>query len=331
MRKIALEEHFVTPELAGYSLAGAHASMSEESFGQFEKRLWEFDEMRIEAMDKASIDLAVLSVTTPGVQAEYDARKAVQRAREVNDILAREIQKHPTRFAGFAHLPLQSAAAAAQELTRCVRELGFKGAMINGHTNGHYLDEQMYLPFWECVQDLGVPVYLHPRDPYDLPHVYLGHPELLGATWSWTMETAAHALRMVLGGTFTRFPKLTLLLGHMGEALPYLLWRLDSRARIQSRQGRREHRPPSEIIRQNIMVTSAGMCSHPALLCALSALGDDRVLFSADYPYEDSCVAAQFIESAPVSEAVRAKICHGNAERILGLAVTREIPEKSIA
>lgn len=318
MRKIALEEHFTTPDLSGYA-HGPRSSMSQEIFRRFEKRLLEFDSMRLEAMDKAGIELAVLSVTTPGVQVEREARIAIRRAREANDFLAHVIQKHPTRYAGFAHLPLQDAKAAADELARCVEELGFKGAMINGHTNGLYLDEEMYLPFWERVQDLDVPIYLHPCDPYDLPHAYRGHPELLGATWSWTVETATHALRMVFGGTFDRFPKLRLILGHMGETLPYLLWRLDSRSRIQSRLDQGRGRLPSEVIRRNIVVTTTGVCSHSALLCALSALGDDSVMFSVDYPYEDCGVAAEFVETAPVSEELRAKICHGNAERLLRL------------
>ena len=320
MKKIALEEHFTTPVLSAYA-HGPGSSMNRQGFVQFEPRLLEFGDMRLEAMDKAGINLAVLSVTSPGVQAEPDAQLAVRRAREANDGLARVIADHPTRYAGFAHLPLQDANAAADELTRCVKDLGFKGAMINGHTNGHYLDEAMYHPFWERVQDLGVPVYLHPRDPFDRPHVYQGHPELLGATWSWTVETASHALRLVFGGVFDRFPKVTLILGHMGETLPYLLWRLDSRTRIQARLGggKEPGRLPSEVIRSNIVVTTTGVCAHPALICALSALGEDSVLFSVDYPYEDCSVAAEFIESAPISDATRAKVCHGNAERLLRL------------
>lgn len=318
MRKIALEEHFTTPALSGYA-HGPGSSMDRETFGRFATRLLDFGGQRLEAMDQAGIDLAVLSATTPGIQAERDARIAVSRAREANDVLAREIQKHPTRYAGFAHLPLQDANAAAEELARCVEELGFKGAMINGHTNGHYLDEDIYRPFWERVQELGLPVYLHPCDSFDLPHMYKDHPELLGATWSWTVETATHALRLVFGGTFDRFPQVTLVLGHMGETLPYLLWRLDSRSRIRAEASKGRGRLPSEVVRKNIVVTTTGVCSHPALLCALSALGEDSVMFSVDYPYEDCGTAAEFIETAPISEAVRGKVCHGTAERLLRL------------
>lgn len=316
MKKIALEEHFSTPELAGYAYAGAGSSRDRDGFARFERRLLEIGEQRIQAMDQAGIELAVLSVSTPGVQREPDAALALARARRANDHLAACIAKYPHRFAGFAHLPLQSPALAAAELARCVTELGFRGAMVNGHTNGHYLDEREFDPFWERVQALSVPVYLHPADSFDTPHMYAGHPELLGATWSWTVEAATHALRLVFGGTFERFPRVTVVLGHMGETLPYLLWRLDSRARVL---GRGQGRPPSDVIRRNFVVTTTGVCSHAALACALAALGEDRVLFSVDYPFEDCKVAAGFIESAPVDRRQLRKLCYENAERVLGL------------
>lgn len=317
MKKIALEEHFTRPELARYAAdlaSGRHSPIVE----RFQERLLDFGEMRLEAMDQAGIDIAVLSVTTPGVQAEPDAEVAVKRARIENDFLAREITKHPTRYAGFAHLPMQDPRAAAAELSRCVEQLEFKGAMVNGHTNGLYLDDRSYDPFWERVEALGVPVYLHPRDPFDSPHMFSDHRELAGATWVWTVETATHALRLVFGGVFDRHPKAKLILGHMGETLPYLLWRLDSRWRAQAGNEPIE-RAPSEIIRNNIFVTTSGVCSHPSLLCALAALGEDRVMFSVDYPYEDCGVAARFIESAPISEEARAKVSHRTAQSLLRL------------
>ena len=317
MRKIALEEHFTRPELSTYA-RDAESNRGSPVFEGFQERLLDFGEMRLEAMDRAGIDLAVLSVTTPGVQAEPDTNVAIKRARIENDFLAREITKHPTRYAGFAHLPLQDATAAADELSRCVEQLEFKGAMVNGHTNGRYLDERSYDPFWERVEALGVPIYLHPRDPFDSPLMLAGHHELSGATWAWTVETATHALRLVFGGVFDRYPKARLILGHMGETLPYLLWRLDSRWRVQAGNEPIE-RAPSQIIRDNIFVTTTGVCSHASLLCALSALGEDSVMFSVDYPYEDSEVAATFVDSAPVSDEVRAKVCHGTARRLLRL------------
>jgi 2,3-dihydroxybenzoate decarboxylase len=318
MRKIALEEHFTRPELSPYAHYAGSTARS-PAFARFQERLLDFGELRLEAMDEAGIETAVLSVATPGVQGEPETNVAIKRARIENDFLAREITKHPTRYAGFAHLPLQDAEAAADELSRCVEQLEFKGAMVNGHTNGRYLDERSYDPFWERVEALGVPIYLHPRDPFDAPHMFAGHRELLGATWSWTVETATHALRLVFGGVFDRHPKARLILGHMGETLPYLLWRLDSRSRARAEGEEAAGQAPSQIIRDNILITTSGVCSHAALACALAALGEDSVMFSVDYPFEDCAVAAKFIESAPLSEVARAKVCHGTARRLLGL------------
>src|SRR5258708_18913274 len=225
-RKIALEEHFTTPALAKKYVA--RPTRSDTLFEDIERRLADFDQLRLETMDKAGIDLAVLSVTTPGVQAEADAKTAIELARGANDLLAREVQKRPQRYAGFAHLPMQDAAAAATELERAVKELGFKGALINGQTNGHYLDADMYLPFWERVQDLGVPIYLHPGDLADHPAMFAGRPELNGAVLAWALETGSHALRLVLGGTVTRLSRLKIILGHRGATVRAPLWCFDS-------------------------------------------------------------------------------------------------------
>jgi 2,3-dihydroxybenzoate decarboxylase len=316
MRKIALEEHFTTPELAKYV---ARPTQSDSIFADIEKRLADFDQLRLETMDKAGIDVAVLSVTTPGVQSEPDAKLAVGLARSANDLLAREVQKRPRRYAGFAHVAMQDAGAAADELQRAIKDLGFKGALINGQTGGHYLDEDRYLPFWERVQELDVPVYLHPGGLVDHPAMFANRPELNGPTWAWTVETATHALRLVFGGTFKRFPKLKVILGHMGETLPFLLWRFDSRAQLQVGKEIAPGSRPSDIIKRNIVITTAGVCAPGPLVEAIGALGEDSVMFSVDYPYEDTQVAADFIDSAPISEALRAKVCHGNAERLLRL------------
>ena len=316
MRKIALEEHFTTPELAKYV---ARPTQSDSIFADIEKRLADFDQLRLETMDKAGIDMAVLSVTTPGVQSEPDARLAVRLAHSANDLLAREVQKRPRRYAGFAHVAMQDVGAAADELQRAIKDLGFKGALINGQTGGHYLDEDRYLPFWERVQELDVPVYLHPGGLVDHPAMFANRPELNGPTWAWTVETATHALRLVFGGTFKRFPKLKVILGHMGETLPFLLWRFDSRAQLELGKEIAPGSRPSEIIKRNIVITTAGVCAAWPLADAIGALGEDSVMFSVDYPYEDTQVAADFIDSAPISEALRAKVCHGNAERLLRL------------
>jgi 2,3-dihydroxybenzoate decarboxylase len=316
-RKIALEEHYATPELAKKYVA--RPTRSDTLFADIERRLADFDQLRLEAMDMAGIDLSVLSVTTPGVQAVADANTAIRLAREANDLLAREVQKRPRRYAGFAHLPMQDGVAAGAELERAVRELGFKGALINGQTSGRYLDDNMYLPFWERVQDLNVPVYLHPGELADQPAMFAGRPELEGPIWAWTADTAAHALRLIFGGTFKRFPRLKIILGHMGETLPYLLWRFDSRWQMELGEELSRDELPSVIIRRNIAITTSGVCDPNALVGAIGALGEDNVMFSVDYPYEDSKTAGAFIESAPISETARAKVCHGNAERMLRL------------
>ena len=316
-RKIALEEHFTTAALAQKHVA--RPTRSESLFLDIERRLADFDQLRLETMDKAGIDLAVLSVTTPGVQSEPDTPTALRLAREANDLLAQQVQKRPKRYAGFAHLPTQDGVAAAAELERAVKELGFKGALINGQTNGHYLDADMYVPFWERVQDLDVPVYLHPGEMHDRPAMFAGRPELDGPVWAWTADTAAHALRLVFAGTFKRFPRLKIILGHMGETLPFFLWRFDSRWQMELGEDLAPDALPSAIIKRNFAITTSGVCATQPLLLALEALGEDSVMFSVDYPYEDTQIAADFIEAAPISDAVRAKICHSNAERMLRL------------
>lgn len=315
-RKIALEEHFSTPDLSRYV---ARPTQSDALFADIERRLVDFDALRLETMDKAGIDICVLSVTTPGVQAEPDTATAVTLARQANDFLAGAVERQPKRYAGFAHLAMQDPAAAADELERCVSQLGFKGALINGQTGGHYLDEDIYLPFWERVAALDVPVYLHPGALADQPAMFAGRPELNGPVWAWTVETATHALRLVFGGTFTRFPTVKVILGHMGETLPYLLWRLDSRRACDLGVDLREEEKPSFLIRRNIAITTSGVCDPSALTDAIAALGEDNVMFSVDYPYEDSTVAAAFIEAAPLTETVRGKVCAGNAARLLKL------------
>ncbi|CAN1724235.1 Gamma-resorcylate decarboxylase [Hyphomicrobium sp. 1Nfss2.1] len=317
MRKIALEEHFTTPELAKNYVA--RPTQSDALFADVERRLADFDELRLEKMDKTGIEMMVLSVTTPGVQGVSDSREAIRLAHSANDFLAREVQKRPDRYAGFAHLAMQDADAAAVELERAVRELGFRGALINGQTNGHYLDEDRYVPFWERVQELDVPVYLHPGNMADHPAMFAHRPELDGPIFAWTADTAAHALRLVFGGTLTRFPQVKIILGHMGETLPFLLWRLDSRREFDLGEELAPEALPSAIIKRNIAITTSGVCDAGALLAAIQALGDDNIMFSVDYPYEDPQVAADFIESAPIGEVARTKVCYGNAERLLHL------------
>ncbi|MFZ1018041.1 MAG: amidohydrolase family protein, partial [Candidatus Cybelea sp.] len=275
---------------------------------------------RIAAMDEAGIDLFVLSQTSPGVQVETDAATAVRLARSANDYLHSQIALHPKRYRGFAHLAMQDVDAAAAELERCVGELGFLGALINGNTNGIYLDDERYFPFWERVVALGVPVYIHPADPFVAPQVFDGYPEMQGAVWGWSTDNSSHFLRMLFSGIFDRYPGLTIILGHMGETLPYFAWRIDGRyALTEQGQQHKLAKKPSDYFRSNLIVTTTGVCQDSALICALAELGDDRVLFSVDYPYEEAKEASDWIDRAPIGRQQREKICYRNAQRVLRL------------
>jgi len=315
VKKIALEEHFLCPGFEDYWKTTV-GDVDPDIYRQVVARLSDFGELRLAAMDRAGIARAVLSLSGPGVQIEHDTATACRKAKAANDFLAGEIAKRPDRYSGLGHLAMQDARAAADELERCVRELMFCGAMINGHTNGQYLDDPVLYPFWERAQSLGVPIYLHPADPVAPLPALEGHKGLRRATWEWTFETGTHALRLVFGGIFDRFPRATLALGHLGETLPFLLWRFDSRARLY---GVKLNKPPSEYIRNNMVVTTSGMCSADPLACAISALGHEHVMFAADYPFESAEEAGEFIDHAALSDQVRQDICFNNAVRLFGL------------
>jgi 2,3-dihydroxybenzoate decarboxylase len=317
MDKIALEEHFRVPGMPEYSGAGQYIS-DNTAAKYMDDRLADFDDQRLQAMDDASVTRAILSHTVPGLGAATDQKKAVDDATRINDFLAGKIAEHPGRVGGFATLPMQSAPAAAQELERCVTQLGFHGALINGHTHGHYLDEDRYEVFWERVADLNVPIYIHPTNAWQTPQNYQDHPELEAAIWGWAPETGTHILRLLFSGLFDRFPTLQIIAGHGGESLPYLLWRLDSRFKIFN-FGKTLKKQPSSYIRENVSITTAGLFSTPPLRCALEELGEDRVLFSIDYPYESSKAAGDWLDNADVATDTLRKVASGNAKRLLHL------------
>jgi 2,3-dihydroxybenzoate decarboxylase len=316
--KIALEEHFMHPDFFDY-FGKTAINISPALFGKAREALQDFGERRLAAMDLIGVEKSVLSLAGPGVQAEKRTDTATKLAHQVNDFLAKEMSNNPTRYGGFAHLAVQDPAAAADELERCVRDLGMQGAMINGQTGGTYLDDDRYSPLWERAGDLGVPIYIHPNNPPEQAHMYHDHPELFGPVWSWTVETATHALRLVFSGVFDRFPNAKLILGHMGETLPYLLWRLDSRWEISNRGAMTLQMPPSEYFKRNVWVTTSGVCADAPLRCALDTMGEDRVLFAVDYPFEQPSEAGDWIEAAPITDAQRLKVCHSNAKALLGL------------
>lgn len=317
IRKIALEEHFMAPGFEEYSQVFMK-NIDTQSSQALARKLGDFDDIRLREMDEAGIDMVILSQSAPAVQAEPDTAKAIDGARRNNDFLAGQVARHPTRYAGFAHLAMQDPEAAAAELTRSVKTLGFKGALVNGHTLGRYLDDRIYDPFWATLQDLDVPLYLHPINAFQDPYAINGHPVLAGATWGWGVETGTHALRLLFGGVFDRFPGVKVILGHMGEGLPFLRWRFDSRFAVYP-LGVKLERAPSAYFGSNILITTAGVCSAPSLVGAIGEMGAEGVLFSVDYPYESSTIAADFIEQAPLDEATRELVCFRNAERIFKL------------
>jgi predicted TIM-barrel fold metal-dependent hydrolase len=339
MRKIALEEHFYTEAFLEYLrsrkepprrevLEDANHNRIERAWDSFyyrdrplssSSKLLEMDQERISDMDRAGIDIQVLSLSNPGVEL-FGIRDGERMAKETNDELARVIQKYPKRFVGFAALSPGDPRGAAAELERAVKELGFKGANINSHINGEYLDEEKYWVIFEKAQELGVPISIHPREPSpDMVKPYSKYPDLLGALLGFGAEVSLHAMRLICGGVFDAYPKLKILLGHLGEGLPFWMWRLDNRWSF-SELRKQLRKKPSEYFRDNIFVTTSGMFSTQAFMCAHAVLGVDKILFAVDYPYESNQVAADFIEALPISPGDKEKVCRLNAEKLLNIA-----------
>jgi 2,3-dihydroxybenzoate decarboxylase len=317
MRVIAIEEAFSVPGVTP-PLSGNVIPIQDRFLEEWSRRLPDVAELRLADMDAHGVDMQVLSLTS-GVEVITDPAEAVAAARKVNDYLAEVIAAHPTRFAGFATLPLQDPGAAVAELRRAVADLGLKGVLHNDHVLGHYLDEPQFRPVWAELERLGVTLYLHPAIiPAERLRVFEGQPVLAGPTWGWTAAVGAHALRLIYGGVFDQFPGASVTLGHMGELLPFQLARLDSRYNTAPPDRRPPH-PPSHYLRHNVYVTPSGVFSHAALRAATAAVGIDRVLFAIDYPFESTAEAVEFLRTAPFTSPDRARIAHRNAERILRL------------
>jgi len=315
--KIAFEEHFSTPVFAEYAKAFTQ-HLPADARRDLLARLDDFDAQRLADMQTGHVEYVILSQSAPGMQAEPDAALAQRLAAENNDFLAERIARQPGRFGGFAHLAMHDPAQAADELERCVRQFGFKGALINGHTCGRYYDDPAYDVFWAGAEALDAPIYLHPANFSAVPALLQGVPVLQGATFGWSMETGGHALRLLFAGVFDRFPGLKIVLGHMGEFLPFMRWRLDSRFEAYP-HGITLAKKPSEYFQSNLWITTSGVCSAPTLLGAIGEMGADNVLFSIDYPYESTLAACEFIETAPLDDATRQLVCHGNARRLFKL------------
>jgi gamma-resorcylate decarboxylase len=317
--KIAVEEHFAIPDTTDRS-----QRYQTDYWKGLQPRLLDLHDRRLGEMDRTGIELEVISLNSNGVQSVLDAAKAAELARKANDALAETIAKRPDRFAGLAALPMQDAQAAAEELERCVRDLKFKGALVNSYSQlgapdtALYYDLPQYRPFWAVVERLGVPFYLHPRDP--LPsrrQAYDGHPWLIASPWGFAEETAMHALRLMGSGLFDEHPKLQIVLGHLGERIPYDLWRLDHRLRMVP--GRPARRSMGEYFRDNFHITTSGHFCTQSLVHAILTLGADRVLFAVDYPFEDHMQAAAWFDAADIAEADRRKIGRSNAMALFGL------------
>ena len=330
LEKIAVEEHFnfLSPSPSAASSADLETLVRQMDYNVawmnlVGERLVEFDAARISGMDASGISMAILSHTVPGVQGIVDTEAAVAAARDVNDFIASEVAKRSDRYAGFACVALQDPRAAANELERAVTRLGLRGVMINGYTNTPdpqkvvYLDNPRLLPFWEAAASLGVPVYLHPRPALD-QRIYEGHSELIGATWGFAPEAATTALRLVYSGLFDRFPALTIVLGHLGETIPFFSWRIQHCFEYNP-SDKRVQRRLQDYLCENFYVSTSGIFSDQALINAVLTIGADRILFAVDYPYEAMEQAAQWIERAPISETDRRKIASGNARRLFKL------------
>ncbi|GHF47300.1 hypothetical protein FHX82_001468 [Amycolatopsis bartoniae] len=323
MRTITLEEHFATrPFLEG---PGRHAVGQDE----LTNRLCDLDELRIGEMDAAGIDVQVLSLTAPGTE-QLDAADARHWARTVNDHLADAVRRHPGRLAGFAALPVADPAAAADELSRMVETHGFVGAMINGHINGRYLDDEHFWPVLARAERLGVPLYLHPTPPPRpvIEASYTGNfPDAVSAAlaapgWGWHIETATHVLRLVLAGVFDRYPRLQVVIGHMGEGLPFMLPRLErvfGGSAMSPSTGL--DRGVVDYLRQNVHYTFSGFNFEPNFAMLRAQVGVERIMFSADYPYQSMTEARQFLDDLPLDADDRDRIAHRNAEALFGLPV----------
>jgi predicted TIM-barrel fold metal-dependent hydrolase len=310
---IAIEEHYWDSELTKH-YTGIEAARG----GDIDERLYDLGKLRLKEMDEAGIDIQVISHGAPSTQ-KLPAEIAVDLTAEVNDRLAKACAANPKRFAAFAALPTANPEAAADELERAVTELGFKGAMVHGMANGEFLDRKKFWPIFARAEKLDVPVYLHPSLPNaQVMEVYYqdyvkDFPLVVRPAWGFTVETATQAIRLILSGIFDAHPNLKIILGHLGETLPFLLWRIDAALK---RPGQK---PMSfrDIFCKNFYVTTSGFFSDPALLCCAMEMGVDRILFAVDWPFVMNGPAMDWIKDVPLSEADKAKILSGNALKIL--------------
>ena len=356
MKKIAVEEHFRGPYYIDYVQSRKDFPRLEritDDEGKEMYRWWRNEEQyqlwlpraidkvrdigegRVKDMDEAGIDMQVLSCT-PGID-DFKADEGTALSRKVNEDLYEAIRKYPERFSGLAALALKEPDSAANELERAVKELGFKGAMIFPHVHGEYIDNKRYWPIFQRAAELNVPLYIHPTHPSPKNHhMYSDYPELAGALWGFAAETGLGVMRLICSGLFDELPDLKIILGHLGEALPFWMWRLDNRMGRSSLTLMKTDKSgtalpastplvqtlkklPSQCLGENFYVTTSGMLWAPALMCTLLSLGTDRILFAVDHPMEPNQDAVRFLETVPISERDREKIFHLNAEKLFAL------------
>lgn len=329
MRVVALEEHFLRPDLVARIDESVVAERgwpvtadSQPSAMKRDAPLADVGTGRIAQLDEVGITMQVLSSATPGPEL-LDAEAGVSFARAYNDGLAQTVAEHSTRFAGFATLPVTAPEAAADELERCVREFGFVGTMINGTTNGKFLDAPEFEPILARAEALDVPIYVHPNLPvkgiFDL--YYQGLPGTTGFTasmsgWGWHSETAVHILRLVLSGALDRHPDLKIVVGHMGEGLPVMLDRFDDKLTAETSYL---SRTVSQTILEQVWITTSGIFNVPAFISTMMVFGIERIMFSVDYPYADNARGMAFLGAIPVSPADRLAVASGNADKLLKL------------
>ncbi|WP_414168399.1 amidohydrolase family protein [Streptoverticillium reticulum] len=323
MQKIALEEAIAVPGQDKLEPGGS-ASFVYQALMPVYDQLIDLTEERLRHMDATGIEIAVLSVTSPGVQGLPADADAAAIAEQWNDYVATAIGLHRDRLSCLAVLPMRDPDAAITELRRCVSELGFPGALVNGYDDGAgtplYYDAPQYLDFWRAAEELGVPVYLHPRTvPPDRVTTYDGFFQLVGAAWGFHVETAEHVLRLILSGLFDKAPRLQIILGHMGELLPWCSWRLDHRLALDPGDKLPLGRTVTEYLRRNFYVTTSGYFHTPSLEYAVGILGADRVLYSVDYPYESCEEAGTWFDKLDLPEDLLHKIAFDNAARLLKL------------
>jgi predicted TIM-barrel fold metal-dependent hydrolase len=315
--KIALEEHYAIDD----TLQDSNGYLPPETWEELSGRLMDIEGRRIDEMDQNGVEMMILSLNAPAVQAIPDRQRANEIARKSNDMLAEWVQRNPGRFRGFAALPLQDVDMACAEMERCVNELGFVGALVNGFSQADveesalYYDLPQYRPFWDVVAKLDVPFYLHPRNPLpSMAQIYEGHPWLLGPTWAFGQETAVHALRLMASGLFDEHPNLQIVLGHMGEGLPYSMWRIDNRNKwVGDERAYPAQKMLGEYFQNNFYITTSGNFRTQTLIDAMLEIGADRVLFSADWPFENVDHAANWFDTCTISEADRIKIGRTNS------------------